>query len=300
MSAAAQILRAAGLGLVDELILAADWEGLDLAVAAAMITLESNGRNVWGHDGGPTGGLYVKGGPVTRDNYLAYRDAVRAGRIGRQGCGPAQCTSAEFQDRADELGGCWDPVANMRSGFRGLKQRIDRYGVRDGFRRYNGAGPAAEAYAIKAMAALATWRTRLDAASTTCVTAPQPVVEIPEEEDEDEMHVPIRVTDDGRFAESFCAEAGGGGWFSRGLVTFGSTWGWTDVYITALSAKGEVRSLLGSREDGPFRVANNTNVVVELPDGCRHVTVEGQVQAAPANYQGLGTRPWAAWLAQRA
>lgn len=298
MTTTEEALRAGGLGLVPELIVAADWEGLALPVAATAIQCESWGRNVWGHDGVSTAGLYVKGGPVTQANYLAYRAAMKAGRIGRQGCGPAQCTSAEFQDRADELGGCWDPVANMRSGFRGLKQRIDRYGLRDGFRRYNGAGPNAETYAVKAIAAYQVWQARLTGATaagiTTQAAAPPP------EEDDDEMHVPIKVTDDGRFAESFAAEAGGGGWFSRGIVTFGSAWGWTDVFVTALSARGEVKSLLGSREGGPFRVANNTSVAIELPDGCRHVTVEGAVEHPPTQSQDLGTRPWTAWIGQRA
>lgn len=157
----AQTLHRAGLGLAPEIVRAAELENLDLAVAATVIAKESGGRNVWGSDGVSTGGTYRKGAPVTRAEYEAYRAAMKAGRIGRQGVGPAQCTSAEYQDRADVLGGCWDPIANMRSGFRGLKWLIERYGLRDGARRYNGSGPAAERYAEDFTARHVVWLQRL-------------------------------------------------------------------------------------------------------------------------------------------
>lgn len=149
------------LGLANELVEAAQAEGLDLAVAATVIQKESGGRNVWGSDPGLTGGTYVKGGPVTQANYLAYRARVNARTIGHQGCGPAQLTSAPYQQSGDALGGCWDPVANMRAGFRGLGALINTYGVYEGFVHYNGAGPAAIAYANDAMSKYAVWQQRL-------------------------------------------------------------------------------------------------------------------------------------------
>jgi hypothetical protein len=51
-------------------------------------------------------------------------------------------------------------------------------GVRDGFRRYNGAGPAAEAYADDAMARLARWRAYLATAPAPSSPAP-PEVDMP-------------------------------------------------------------------------------------------------------------------------
>jgi hypothetical protein len=150
-----------GLGLASEIVEAAQLEGIDLAVAATVIQKESGGRNVWGSDGVSTGGTYIKGTVVTQASYLAYRTAVQAGRIGRQGVGPAQCTSAGYQNSADSLGGCWLPIPNMRSGFRGIQALIRRYGVRGGFVHYNGSGPAAEAYANDAMAKYAVWQQRL-------------------------------------------------------------------------------------------------------------------------------------------
>lgn len=136
--------------------------GLDLACAVTMLEKESGGgRNVWGSDGVDTGGAYVKGGPVTRDNYLAYRALAQAHKIGRQGVGPAQLTYYTLQDQADLVGGCWDWRANVTVGFRHLAQLQRSYGIRGGFRRYNGDGPAAERYADDALARLAKWRTRI-------------------------------------------------------------------------------------------------------------------------------------------
>lgn len=162
MPSAAEAMAAYGIKRPDVTIRAAAAAGLELAVACTMLMAESGGgRMVWGHDPVDAAGIYIKGGPVTQDNYLAYRAAMAAGRIGRQGVGDCQLTSSEFQDRGDQLGGCWDPYANQRAGFLGLADRINRWGLRDGLRRYNGSGPAAEAYADARMREVAIWRQRL-------------------------------------------------------------------------------------------------------------------------------------------
>lgn len=161
MADAAAILAQFGNHDPQSTIAAAGLENIELALAATMLGKESNGRNVWGSDPVSTGGAYVKGGPVTKANYLAYRALVQAGKIGRQGVGPAQCTSAGYQNTADQLGGCWDPVANMRSGFRGLGALVRTYGVQQGARRYNGSGPAAEAYGRAFLAQYNVWKSRL-------------------------------------------------------------------------------------------------------------------------------------------
>lgn len=141
------VLRANRIQRPEITLRAAAQAGLELASACTMLIGESGGgRMVWGSDRVETGGTYTKGGPVTQANYLAYRSAMRAGRIGRQGVGDAQLTSAEYQDRGDALGGCWDPYANQLSGFTGLARLQRAYGLQDGFRRYNGSGPAAERY----------------------------------------------------------------------------------------------------------------------------------------------------------
>ncbi len=138
--------------------------GLELAAAATLLVKESSGgHNVWGHDAvivAPD--TYVKGGPVTRSNYTAYITAVKAGRAGRQGCGPTQLTYGPFQQRADDAGGCWRWEVNCRVGFEILADHIRRRGVQDGFRAYNGSGPRAEAYGRDAKARYDRWRAELE------------------------------------------------------------------------------------------------------------------------------------------
>ena len=92
---------------------------LDIAAAATLLIKESGGgRNVWGHDDVVVApNTYAKGGLVTESSYTAYIAAVKAGRAGRQGCGPTQLTSEPFQQRADDLGGCWRFEINCRVGF---------------------------------------------------------------------------------------------------------------------------------------------------------------------------------------
>lgn len=151
----------------DEMIRAAQAENVELAVAATILMKETGGgRNVWGHDPVDPQGCYVKGGQVTEGDYRRYR----ASSGGYQGCGPCQCTSAGYQDTADQLGGCWDPTANMRSGFRGMGALIRQYGVQDGARRYNGSGPAAEAYGRDFYGKYQAWQQRLADTTTTAPT----------------------------------------------------------------------------------------------------------------------------------
>ncbi len=155
----ADVLTAHGILRAPEVVELAAATGLDLAAAATLLAKESGGgRNVWGHDAVPTGGCYTPGEVVTRADYLAYRAAVLVGRAGRQGIGPCQLTNGDLQNQADKIGGCWDWRANCRVGFAHLAFLTRRYGVREGFARYNGSGPAADRYADDAMTRLAQWR----------------------------------------------------------------------------------------------------------------------------------------------
>ena len=130
--------------------------GLDLAAAATLLAIESNGgRNVWGSDGVSTGGVYVKGSEVTQAAYLRYKDA--RSRLGAQGVGPTQLTSPGLQDRADARGGAWDWRVNCAVGFEILAEFVARYGMRGGFRAYNGTS----AYADAAMRRHAEWTAAL-------------------------------------------------------------------------------------------------------------------------------------------
>jgi hypothetical protein len=166
VSSAAQVLAANGVLRAPEVVELAAAAGLDLAAAATLLQKESGGgRNVWGSDAVTTAGTYVKGAAVTQAAYLAYRTAVRAGRAGRQGCGPTQLTYGPYQDQADALGGCWDWRSNIRVGFSILAKGIRASGLRTGFRAFNGSGAAAERYADDALSKYAIWRSRLSGAT---------------------------------------------------------------------------------------------------------------------------------------
>jgi hypothetical protein len=158
------VLTAGGIIGAADVISIASAAGLELAAAATLLVKESGGgRNVWGHDAVTVApNTYVKGGPVTQSNYAAYIAAVKAGRAGRQGCGPTQLTYGPFQQRADDAGGCWRWEINCRVGFGILADHIRRLGVQDGFRAYNGSGRAAEAYGRDAKTRYDAWRVRLE------------------------------------------------------------------------------------------------------------------------------------------
>jgi hypothetical protein len=167
---AASSLAAWGIVRAAEVVELAASVGLDLASAATLLEIESGGgHNTWGHDPVPTGNAYVKGAEVTRAAYEQYKQ--QRARLGAQGVGPCQLTYPGFQDQADALGGCWDWRCNVRVGFGVLLSHIRGHGLRDGFRRYNGAGPAAEAYADKAIARRNIWLVRLGD-QHGCVPAP--------------------------------------------------------------------------------------------------------------------------------
>lgn len=168
------VLRAGGIQRPAEVVELARSTGLDLACAAVLLVKESGGgRNVWGSDPVSTGGIYAKGSPVTRAAFERYR--TRRGELGAQGVGPTQLTWPGFQDQADRAGGCWDWTANVHTGFTILAGLIRQHGVREGFRRYNGSGAAAERYADDAMTKLATWRQRLGGAATSAAGGRPPL-----------------------------------------------------------------------------------------------------------------------------
>jgi hypothetical protein len=160
-SALADLLAANGIQRAEDVIPLAAAAHLDLAAACAMLQMESaGGFNCWGHDGVDTGGCYVKGAPVTQVDYLKYK--ARRAQIGCQGVGPCQLTYYALQDQADAIGpGCWDWTCNVKVGFGVLANNIRAFGLRAGFARYNGSGPAADAYATKAMAKYLTWQARI-------------------------------------------------------------------------------------------------------------------------------------------
>lgn len=166
MPSTVDVLTAAGIQRAAEVVELANTARLDVAAAAVLLLKESGGgRNVWGSDPVPTGNAYTKGGPVTQANYNAYRRAIANGTAKPQGCGPVQITWLPYADQADAAGGCWDWRANVLTGFKILRGLIVAHGEQDGFRRYNGSGPAAEAYGVDAVARLKRIRQQLAGAS---------------------------------------------------------------------------------------------------------------------------------------
>lgn len=124
---------------------AAEWARIPYWVACAFAMQEtSGGKNIYGQDGGPDHPFY-KHGTVTECNYKTYRkEARRTGK--RQGVGPLQLTHASFQDRADELGGCWKPYHNMQAAFEWMRgRRTAGQSWHDIARGYNGQ----ESYAVE-------------------------------------------------------------------------------------------------------------------------------------------------------
>lgn len=133
--------------------------GIGPALALAMVEQETgNGANIFGHD--PT--IFIGAGTVTKDKYLAYREARRrSGNRQMQGVGPLQLTWWELQDAADREGGCWKPRINMRIGFRRLAALRKLHGKGTGIERYNGSGPAAVAYRASVLTKQEKWQRRL-------------------------------------------------------------------------------------------------------------------------------------------
>lgn len=155
---AAVIAQLRGLGILmpAECLAAARDAKLPLHLAASLLVQESGGgRNVYGHDptifaGGPGHG---QPNEVTEANYREFlKLRGKKGEGGMQGVGPCQLTWWSYQDEADEAGGCWDPLTNMKVGFKRLADNIRRYGMHPGIKAYNGSGAAAEAYAAQVIA----------------------------------------------------------------------------------------------------------------------------------------------------
>lgn len=183
---AVESLNAWGILRAAEVVEIAAGAGLELASAATMLEKESGGgRNVWGHDGVNTGGFYNKGSDVTREAYETWKP--HRAQLGSQGVGPTQLTYPPLQDQADRLGGCWDWRTNVTVGFRQLAELQRQYGIRGGFRRYNGSGPGAERYADDAMAKRGKWLARIGPVSPPAPPAPPPPLPVPPRVQEDDV-----------------------------------------------------------------------------------------------------------------
>lgn len=133
---------------------------LPISLGFALFEQESGFRNVFGHD--PTNAIPKKwmGQQVTRTRYRYYK--LRRKRYGMQGVGVGQLTWWETQDMADKRGGCWKSEHNIDVAVQTLAARVRDYGYVDGIKRYNGTGPAADAYSRRVRALADLWHKRLN------------------------------------------------------------------------------------------------------------------------------------------
>ena len=152
---------------------------LELAIACAFLEQESGGgRNVFGHDRDGQGNYIFPAMDgtvaVTEELYTEYkRRRGPKGKGGMQGVGPMQLTWYSFQDRADELGGCWHPRANMQTGFEHAADLIRRNGMNLGIKTYNGSGAQADHYLQQMLPRIEKWRAKLKVAPEP-LAAPTP------------------------------------------------------------------------------------------------------------------------------
>src|SRR5690606_9483459 len=136
--------KANGILMPKILFEAAEWARIPYWAACAFAMQEtSGGKNIYGHDCGP-GHPFYGHGEVTECNYRAYKkEADRTSKS--QSDVPMQLTSKSFQDRADELGGCWKPKYNARAAFEWMRgRRTEGKTWVEIARLYNGSSAYAE------------------------------------------------------------------------------------------------------------------------------------------------------------
>lgn len=160
--ALADALAAAGIGYSATVLQAcADHQVPPELVCVLLVKETGGGRNIYGHDqrDGVLAYPYAPRGvdvEVTEANYAEYLAAVAAGGL-RNGVGPLQLTHWSLQQRADELGGCWDPACSIPAGVEHFARLLRAYGLPGAFERWRGVGPGA-AYAEHAMSLLPNWQ----------------------------------------------------------------------------------------------------------------------------------------------
>jgi murein DD-endopeptidase MepM/ murein hydrolase activator NlpD len=157
----AAAIRAHGGRYEDIIIAEARRSKVPVSLVCAVIEAESSFTNVFGHDPVPNPIKSIHGQPNLVVTEALYKTYVRHRDNGEkcQGVGPMQLTSKFLQDRADELGGCFKPGPNIRTGVERLgvliKARGSMHGALVG---YNGS----TAYADAVIKLQKVWHTRLE------------------------------------------------------------------------------------------------------------------------------------------
>jgi hypothetical protein len=137
-----------------------------LSQCLAMLENESGGRNLFGGEGSACPFEWYEQ-DVTEERYVVYRERRDRGMT-PNGVGPTQITDPGLQIQAQNLGGCWKPLYNMNVGFGFLHQLMVEHGSSaEGFRAYNGSGPAAVDYRERAVRWATIWHDRFVAHGLT-------------------------------------------------------------------------------------------------------------------------------------
>jgi hypothetical protein len=131
-----------------------------LAHCLALLENESGGRNIFGAEGTACPAEWYEQ-EVTQHRYTIYKTRRNQGHT-PNGVGPTQLTDPNLQQAAEHAGGCWIPLHNMQIGFQFLHQLINQTGSPyNGYRAYNGTGPQATRYALRAIERTHLWEDRL-------------------------------------------------------------------------------------------------------------------------------------------
>jgi hypothetical protein len=143
-----------GLRNVDIIERVAGEVGIHLPPACALMTMESGGRNVYGHDAGAALSGYPH--PVDHSNFQVYWWLVKEKGMTTNGVGPCQLTYHGFiEDMLSHGQRPWAIEDNMTYGFTLiLGYRQSQGSWQDAATKYNGSPE----YGVKFHAALVNWR----------------------------------------------------------------------------------------------------------------------------------------------
>lgn len=182
MATPTEILAAGGMHNAEQIVTAAEKTGVELAVLAAMIQKESNGRNVYGHDSGgifsTTDGSLVY---VTEANFSEFTRRLAAGEKSN-GVGPAQITwPGYFPDARAKGYVLWQPLDNITYGATILKGHLAGHTLAEAGTLYNSGNlkSGVTAYGRDFAQKVSAWRTRLTAATPS---DPEPTPTPPKKE----------------------------------------------------------------------------------------------------------------------
>jgi murein DD-endopeptidase MepM/ murein hydrolase activator NlpD len=156
----AAVIRAHGGHFEDLIIAEARRSKVPVSLVCAVAEAESSFTNVFGHDDVPNPIKSIHGRPdlvVTEELYKRYKHFRDLGQ-GPQGVGPMQLTAKFLQDRADQLGGCFKPGPNIRTGAERLGVLLrERGSIHGALVGYNGT----TAYADNVAPMVKVWHARL-------------------------------------------------------------------------------------------------------------------------------------------